>query len=330
MTWRLISEADAVAHWDHWLNDLGETGSFHQSFRWGQVKERLGWQVLRLAVGDTPSALAQVLVRRYRFGVSLAWIPGGPVGDLGDCGQSFLGSLRRFVGAPVCYCRANVLRPLSTKAVEQMTLAGWRKPTAPLNTGLSMIYDPGLEEEARLALATGNWRHNLKRAGKYGLQLTRWECRDATEMMALYRGMEQHKGLAQQLTAVEVQAMLDLMGDRLLLYRCDDEHGTPVALRGCAMMGERAWDLFAAATPAARKIYASYATFWALMRGCAERNIRHYDMGGVDPVGNRGVYDFKKGCGAEPIEYLGEWEWCSSKLLFGPINWMIKRRNGRL
>lgn len=330
MIWRLISQAEAAVHWDRWLHALGDTGSFHQSFPWGQVKERLGWEVLRFALGDTPEALAQVLVRRYRLGVSLAWIPGGPVGDLSKFDQGFLDSLRQFVDTPVCYCRANALRLSSAEAVEQMLRAGWRKPAVPLNTGQSMMYDLAMPEDARLALATGNWRHNLKRAGKYGLQLTPWECRDASEIMAIYRGMEQHKNLVQQLTVTEVQAILDLLGDRLLLYRCDDAHGVPLALRGCAMLGDRAWDLFAAATPAARKIYASYASFWALIQGCAERKIRHYDMGGIDPVANRGVYDFKKGCGARPIEYLGEWEWCSTQWLAGPINWMIKRRSGRL
>jgi lipid II:glycine glycyltransferase (peptidoglycan interpeptide bridge formation enzyme) len=37
-----------------------------------------------------------------------------------------------------------------------------------------------------------------------------------------------------------------------------------------------------------------------------------YDMGGVDPDGNKGVFDFKRGLGAQPLAYLGEWAWTSS------------------
>ena len=58
-----------------------------------------------------------------------------------------------------------------------------------------------------------------------------------------------------------------------------------------------------------------------LMKQCAERGVRWYDMGGVDPVNNRGVYDFKKGTGARALEYLGEWEWSTSKAL----GWGVSR-----
>lgn len=329
MNWRVVSELEASTHWDQWQETLGGC-SFHQFYRWGQVKEKLGWKVLRLAAGETPTATAQVLLRPYPLRTVLAWIPGGPAGDLSNCGPALQHALRIASGARLLYCRANALRPVSPQMLEQLRASHWRKPSTPLNTGLSMLYDPSLIEAERTSLATGNWRHNLKRSGKYGLQLSHWECRDAAEIMALYQSMEQHKGLAQQVSIEEVQAMLDLMGDQLLLWRCDDAEGNPVAMRGCAIQGERAWDLFAAATPAARKTYASYACFWALMQGCSLRGVHQYDMGGIDPVNNRGVYDFKKGSGAQAVEYLGEWEWSTSRLLATGVNWMIKRRAGRI
>ena len=33
-----------------------------------------------------------------------------------------------------------------------------------------------------------------------------------------------------------------------------------------------------------------------------------FDLGGIDPINNRGVYDFKKGTGATQIDYEGEWD----------------------
>jgi len=208
--------------------------------------------------------------------------------------------------------------------------AAYVAPRAAIGKTVGANLRSDIAEAERTALETGNWRHNLKRSGKYGLSLQRWECRDAEEILAIYREMEEHKGLVQQVPPEEMQAILDLMGEQLVLWRCDDSNGTAVAIRACATFATQAWDLFAAATPAARKTYASYASFWALMRGCGEMGIDRNDMGGVDPEGNRGVFDFKKGCGATLLEYLGEWEWATPFPLSIAANYMIRRRNGQL
>jgi len=80
------------------------------------------------------------------------------------------------------------------------------------------------------------------------------------------------------------------------------------------VLGEKGWDIFAATIPAGRSEYASHAVFWELTKQCAAHNITWYDMGGVDPVKSRGVYDFKKGTGARDLEYLGEWEYARPSL----------------
>ena len=71
---------------------------------------------------------------------------------------------------------------------------------------------------------------------------------------------------------------------------------------------EIAWDYIAITTPAGRKNYASYAVFWALAESCFQLGMRRFDLGGIDPINNRGVYDFKKGTGATQIDYEGEWD----------------------
>lgn len=330
--WRVVDENEAKTQWDRWLLML-EGAAIHQSYGWGLTKQQLGWQVLRLIACDEnqiPVTLVQALVRRYRFGVALIWVPGGPAGAVKYCDDSFRKALLKASGARQIYCRFNSMRAVTSEDEAQMKKLGWNIPAFRLMSGLSLHYNPSLQEETRLGLATGNWRHNLKRSAKYGLKTYCWHAPDVAQVMFMYQGMEQYKGLGAQTTHAEVAAMFDSMGDNLVLYRCDDAEGTPIALRGCGTLGIWGWDLFAAATPAARKVYASYAVFWALMQGCAERGIQHYDMGGIDPIGNRGVYDFKKGCGSEPLNYLGEWEWASHWPLRFAANWMMRRRGGRL
>ena len=45
----------------------------------------------------------------------------------------------------------------------------------------------------------------------------------------------------------------------------------------------------------------------------AERGIQHYDFGGVDPINNKGVFDFKHGAGGTEATYVGEYDTTSPK-----------------
>jgi len=55
--------------------------------------------------------------------------------------------------------------------------------------------------------------------------------------------------------------------------------------------------------------------------------VEHYDLGGIDPHENPGVYKFKRQTGARPIEFLGEWDWATSSWLRWLGNWAIWRRD---
>ena len=57
---------------------------------------------------------------------------------------------------------------------------------------------------------------------------------------------------------------------------------------------------------------ASYFVFWEVLEHCRKLGVTTYDLGGIDPFANRGVYTFKKETGAKEVELLGEWDWASS------------------
>lgn len=114
-------------------------------------------------------------------------------------------------------------------------------------------------------------------------------------------------------------------GQQMILMRCANREGRAIALRAAVLFGDTAWDFLAAATAEARKVYASHATLWALQRACAARGASRYDMGGIDCEGNKGVFDFKRGVGAELIEYAGGWKLASNPLVRVAANAAIRR-----
>ncbi|MEQ1794646.1 MAG: peptidoglycan bridge formation glycyltransferase FemA/FemB family protein [Nitrospira sp.] len=313
--------------WDKQLEALG--GGFYQSYGWGAVRRVAGWQPFRLLASSNGQvvAAASVLCQR-RAGIPVCWIPGGPVGPAVHFDAGFRAALGRLLGSRIFYCRMSVLRETQPEEKESLAQAGWGRPSVSMSSGLTMLYSLEGEASERLKRTSSNWRHNLKRSAHHGLRIERWERPDLDELSALYREMEELKSLPVQHSESELEAMLINLGERLVMYRCLDGEGKLLAVRAAGLFGEIAWDLLAAAGANARKVYASHATLWALLDHCSQRGLSYYDLSGVDPIGNKGVYDFKQGTGARLVECLGEWEWASIPGMCMAFNWVLKRRAG--
>ena len=325
LSWK-IWQGDA-ATWDNLLIQFSDY-TIYQSYAWGEHRSHFGWLPHRLTATENGQtvAMAQILARRFPLSITLAWVPGGPVGPVETWGESFRAATRQVIGTHHLYCRVNPMREHISLDMEHMRLAGWLQPRAPLNTGISLSYKPSENEDTRITQASGNWRHNLRRSLKYKHVVSVWPNPDPDEILVVYEAMQSHKKLAEQISRSALISMLAAFGKQCIVVRCNDAQGRLLALRGALLFGDKAWDIFAAATPEARKVYASHAAFWELMKQCALRGVQWYDMSGVDPVGNRGVYDFKKGTGASKFLYLGEWDWATSSLLRHVANCLIKRR----
>jgi lipid II:glycine glycyltransferase (peptidoglycan interpeptide bridge formation enzyme) len=316
-----------AAEWDALVLQLADF-TVYQSHAWGVHRATFGWQPLRLiGLRDAQVvAVAQVLVRRYPLGIGIAWIPGGPLGNVQTWGGDLQRAIRRHSGLRFFYCRLNALGARTDAVDTALNANGWIKTSQPLLSGMSLEYSPSLPEEQRMQMCSGNWRHNLRRSFKRNLSTSVWLSPDPNEMMQAYASMQELKNLAAQTSKEEIESLLSAFGKNCLIVRCDDEQGNLLALRGALIMGSKAWDMFAVANPAGRKVYASHSAFWALMNQCAQLGVEWYDMSGADPVNNRGVYDFKKGSGATDVTQVGEWEFAYPSLLRKPVSYLIGRR----
>lgn len=325
LNWRLW-DGD-TQKWDKLLQSFDDY-SLYQSSAWGEHRSRFGWSPNRFqALSDgVPVAMAQVLVRKYPLGFAIAWIPGGPVGDMTAVGPALMEQIRVASGARFLYCRFSAMRSREASEDTALKEMSWHRTSSPLLTGLSLTYEPSLSEELRLNNCSGNWRHNLRRSMKRKLKTYHWVKACPQEMMAAYAAMQDHKQLAAQTSGYEIESLLKSFGSDCVVVRCDDEDGNLLAFRGALVLGAKAVDIFAVAIPAGRKVYASHSAFWELMKQCAAKGVQWYDMSGADPEKNKGVYDFKKGTGAKDIQYLGEWECAKPALLRGLVSRVIRYR----
>jgi hypothetical protein len=301
--------------------------NIYQSFAWGEHRQAFGWNAVRI-IGEHKNKMlcaAQVLVRYLPLGFKFVWVPGGPSGKPVDWAHSFLGGLKKVLGCRLLYCRVNNMRPESTEDLAAMSGA-WHKPEFRLHTGLSLAYIPAFDEAERINRTSKNWGRNLRRAQKQGNIFRLWELPDPAEMHAVYCAMQEYKSLGDQFSRDALASILGRFGRRCVVVRCDDAAGRLLAFRGALLFGNRGWDIFAATTTAGRKVYASHGAFWELMNQCIGLGVTWYDMSGVDPEKGKGVYDFKKGTGAQDLKFLGEWDAASFPLLRRLSNLVVKRR----
>jgi hypothetical protein len=311
--------------WDGHVAAL--SGGFYQTYGWGEVRRVTGWQPLRLLARRSGRiiAAASVLVKR-KLGLAVCWIPGGPLGASDVLDGEFRAALGSVLGTKWFYCRISLLRTDLENETSFMARTGWKRPAVAMSSGLTMSYTLAGDETERLKRTSGNWRHNLKRSGRYGLRIEQWESPDFEAISALYREMESLKSLPEQHSEAELAMIFTKCREQVVVYRCLTTEGRLLAIRAAGLSGATAIDLLAVAGGEARKVYASHATLWALLNHCSRLGLRDYDLSGVDPVGNKGVFDFKHGTGASLVECLGEWEWASLPGLRQAVNWLLARK----
>lgn len=325
--WRLLPDEEARSGWDDALRRFRSVG-LYQTYRWGEHRRRLGWPVYRWLHEDgsgRPSALFQALEKQRLLGVAALWGPSGPVGDPAVWGESLQDALKTGTGARALYVRvySHELAGADTEAV--LVAAGWRRPARRLRSGLSMQLVVDADPNAQRARLSKNWRHNLKRAEKRGLRVSRWPAPDVDELLGLYGAMEAHKGLEEQFTREELTGILEAFGEDVALFQCRDDAGALLGVRGAVVGAPWAWDTFAAASPEGRKAYASYALMWAVLDHCRDAGVTRYELMGVDPEANPGVTNFKRGTGADPVTFAGEWEWADPAALRTVVGWRLGR-----
>jgi hypothetical protein len=318
MEWKLLDEETACEMWNETLIKFSDLNVF-QSLEWGEFRQKVsGVKPCRwIAFDDGGEAVALfqgLLIRRFLdFGIIVG--EGGPVGDFEVCLPALQRTILSTLGLRKCYCRIYPKRQYQVKDALLLRTYNWKRTMCTISSGWSMCLDLTKDKEEILSGFSRNWCRNLRRANKKGLNIEVWRNPDAPQILSVYNAMESFKQLRRQFTQTEIQTLLKVFRDGLILFHCVDQSGETLGLRGCISIGSHGLDFLAATSEKGRKTYASYALFWQMIQTCLEKGIRSYDLNGIDPLGNLGVYNFKKGTGAATVEYLGEWDWATSETL---------------
>ncbi len=188
-------------------------------------------------------------------------------------------------------------------------------------------------EDDVLAGMNQQWRRNIKKAAKNGVEVTRGTRDDLAAFHRVYAETAERDGFTPRPLAY-FERMWDALTaeepDRLTLYLAHHE-GDLVAATTMVRVGEHAWYSYGASTTAKRDVRGSNAVQWQMMRDALAAGASVYDMRGItetldgdDP--QIGLIQFKVGTGGEAVEHLGEWDLPINRVLYTGFTQYLKRR----
>ena len=82
----------------------------------------------------------------------------------------------------------------------------------------------------------------------------------------------------------------------------------PIAGHVSSMLGDTCVYLLGASNELGLKLKATYLLQWHTIETAVKKGCRWYDLGGIDPENNPGVYHFKKGLGGDDVTAPGPYE----------------------
>lgn len=194
-------------------------------------------------------------------------------------------------------------------ANERMLRLGFVSSTAtrPYRT---MVVDIGRPEDEIRGSFDKKWRYYLKQAEKQGLSIERSSTVEAMESFSrLFGAFIEKKGFDVVLDArfyTKLQRILP--PDERLEVHFAKRGNEIVAGHVASILGDTSVYLLGLSTDAGLESNASYLLQWSAILSAKGRGMRYYDLGGIDPEGNPGVYHFKKGLKGVDVTAPGPYE----------------------
>lgn len=267
--------------------------------------------------GGTTIGLAHVRLKRLPLLGGIAYINGGPLVRSGSQAEPMLRNSLRALRQHYVKRGGMTLRvaPAIGSTEWHATLARVFAEEGFGPAGLGDAYRtivldlrPPVEQIRRRL--EQKWRNCLNRAEKNGLTVRDGDAPELFEAFCtLYDDLRDRKEFHVELDArfyADVQRRLPAQ-ERFAVTLVEFQ-GVPVAGHVGSELGDTAVYLLGATNRAGLEQKASYLMQWHVLQRARLRGCTAYDLGGIDPETNPGVYHFKCGMGGEDVTCPGPFE----------------------
>ncbi len=326
-----------AGEWDQFITRYPEAHLL-QTAAWGELKSAFGWQAQRIAVGDCG---AQVLFRRLGAGLSLAYIPKGPLGESWASLWPEVDALCRSRRAVFLKVEPDYWSPLPPDFTDRQ-LPDFRPSPQEIQPPRTVVVDLCGEEEEILARMKQKTRYNIRLAEKKGVSVRAWDDLEGFHGLMTVTGQRDGFGVHAPGYYRCAYDRFAPQGDCRLLVA--EFAGQPLAALMVFARGRRAWYFYGASNDQERNRMPTYLLQWEAMRWARGRGCQEYDLWGVPDAqeealeasfegrsdGLWGVYRFKRGFGGRVLRAAGAWDRVYQPALYAAYRWWAGRRKAGL
>jgi len=321
--------------WDELLQSYPEAHLL-QTSSWAEFKQAFGWSAVRVRAEH---CAAQILLRRLPLGLSIAYLPKGPLGTQWQELWPQVDALCRQHHAIFLQVEPDLFEPLPNE-VRTLWLAGFTPEEHTVQPRRTIIVDLTQDEDQLLAAMKQKTRYNIRLAQRHGVQVL-----TSADLEGFYRMMQttaQRDGFALHSADYYRRAfsIFEPQGRAVLLEAVLDQK--PLAYLMAFLQHERAWYFYGASDDENRNLMPTYLLQWEAMRWAKANGAKTYDLWGIPDEdeavleeqfssrsnGLWGVYRFKRGFGGQVMRSAPAFIRVYNPLLYRAYKIMQSRRQG--
>ncbi len=306
-----------------------------QTPAWGKFKQSFGWHPAYVVC---ESCGAQVLFRKLPLGLSIGYIPKGPLGHSWEKLVPDLDRLCRKMHAIHLVIEPD-LWELTPQADIFYHLEGFHFEEHTIQPRRTIKIDLLDDEEQILAGMKQKTRYNIRLAEKKDIQVR--ESHDLDTFYELMQATAKRDGFSVHHPSYykEAYSLFSPLGQCVLLEATYQDQ--PLAALMAFACGDRAWYFYGASTEKERQRMPTYLLQWEAMRWAKARGCATYDLWGVPDHdeayleehfqersnGLWGVYRFKRGFGGRLVRSVPAAVKVYHPLLYLLYAWYNSRRS---
>jgi lipid II:glycine glycyltransferase (peptidoglycan interpeptide bridge formation enzyme) len=167
------------------------------------------------------------------------------------------------------------------------------------------------------------WRNQLNRAEKNGMTVIEG---DSDELYHKFMNLQNETlDRKKYIPGVDYEEFREVQKElpeplKMKIMLCEYE-GEPITAAIGTSIGNTGIYLLGASGDKGLQLKGAYLLQWAMIQWFKERNCRWYDLGGINPDKNPGVFHFKAGLSGKDVYHIGQFEACESLLSSCIVNW---------
>ena len=327
---RLITYTDQKI-WNDFVADSPNSPVL-QSFEWGELKSKFGWQPLRIAIEDKGSIIAGISILKRQLPLikrPIYYAPNGPILNFYD--RDLLTALLSAIEEAADRDSAVSLKidPLilesEAEPLKLLTASGFVRSPKQVQPRATYHLDLTPDLDTLLMSFDEKTRYNIRLAEKKGVVVKE----DTSEKgIEIFHQIYQETSARNQFLihplkyyrAVRETLFTKGMGTNFIAYY----NGRPIASVIIFCFGSQIWYMYGSSSDEHRNLMPNHLLHWEVIKWAKAKNYKIYDLWGI-PVKPKighplfGVYRFKKGFNGKRVVYIGAYDFPYSPLFYHAV-----------